>query len=420
MLRRLFDGELLIPFEDQPSPERLLRMVSSQAPEMVGSLIQKLCLYDQIVIPTVDMALIPMLPALVGPNKVLQYLEDGVIRFVRYRGFPAYIGAGNGLEMMEIRSPNNPPPGTPGGWKRKKLSPADKERWKVNDAASSELDEAMATMLAHFRADDIFGSEFATDLSKKALAATDEVTSGSGFFKPAFDEAYRDVREDQALSTLFASNGVGDLRRIPGVEPNQSRWLHERLWNDPIDVLLHLAQFNLEVALARRSLCQDQTAGPSAYSSLSRKARRVMSPADARRAFEMLVAVNGMPDFTEVADNDELLAAILVARDSADGEAFRKWVHANLKDSPEELAAAFSELSISRGVGDLGRFKALRFVVSTAAQGLATLVTGPPGGVAVGFADTFLLDNFLRRDPSPKVFVRELKGSFGTHSALAN
>lgn len=145
-----------------------------------------------------------------------------------------------------------------------------------------------------------------------------------------------------------------------------------------------------------------------------------MDQADADGAFRVITATSGLPDFKELANNDMLHEAVLAARDSAGGAAFRQWFHSNLRDSPEDLAAAFHELTASRGIGDLGPVKVVRFVISTLAQAFATYHGGPGAGVAVAAADTFLVNNFLRRDPSPKMFIRDVKGAFGSYSDLAD
>src|SRR5207245_273864 len=96
----ILDSRLLIPFEDTGPIPRLAELVDDH-PE-IGRLLLNRILYDRLVIPTVDFAVVPLLALWVGPSNLISALRRRRIQLARYRGSIGYIGGGHGLEMFEV------------------------------------------------------------------------------------------------------------------------------------------------------------------------------------------------------------------------------------------------------------------------------------------------------------------------------
>jgi hypothetical protein len=271
-------------------------------------------------------------------------------------------------------------------------------------------------MMQLFGLASILGLDVVTKIETSVLDATAEVNER--FFLPAFDATYRDVLHDQSLRTLFGLRNQ-NLKRLAEVEGNQIRWLHERLWNDDIDVLLHMAQFNMEIALASLVRCEDQTSGPSAKSVLQSKGSAGRSASQASGALTRLLSITGVPDLGQLADDDERLDEVLALRDTTTAAEFRDWFHDHASSDPDGVSQAFVDLLARRGIVGFPA-TAVRFLLSTAAQTAVTVATGDPtAGLAVAALDAFFVERFLRRDPAPKVFLADMKEAVGKYSSRA-
>jgi hypothetical protein len=66
----LFDGWMHLPFGDEPVAMQLAKQPVWEAasPPITDHLVSKLLLYDRVVIPTVDMRVVPCLCVLWGPR----------------------------------------------------------------------------------------------------------------------------------------------------------------------------------------------------------------------------------------------------------------------------------------------------------------------------------------------------------------
>jgi hypothetical protein len=123
-----------------------------------------------------------------------------------------------------------------------------------------------------------------------------------------------------------------------------------------------------------------------------------------------VISITGLPDVGTAARQGALdVHRFLEIRESPECEAFRQWLYSVDAQSDEEIAERLRSMRgrlsrLSRLLdGPAGR--TVRFAVSTAA-GFAPEV-GAAAGLAVGAADSFIVDRLLRA-PGPTSFLSDL------------
>ena len=414
----LLDGRLLYNFEHMPGAYRLMNDLGKPggSSEFVADLVMKLLLWDRLVVPTVDMICVPALVLTLGFRRTLDYFEKGIIKVVRYKGLVAYVGAGHGLTMTEIRSPSNPPPGH-----QAQPLPEDetqRRRQILQDSASQDPDEALRNVLGAMTIPDRLEAYDFGRLEEAVLHSIDEIPSP--FFEPIFEETYHDVLGSPTMCEYFAqcNSNLKHLRNLPG---DKLRVHEGRLWNDEIDVLLHLAQFNIESALASRAECDDQAGRPSARSFLEAKSERLRKSCHARETYTRLASIARLPDLTRLADDDDLCDEVLEVRDSSAADQFRTWFHERVGEDADEAARGLVDLLSATSIADKALVKACRLILTNLASLAASAVAPEAGsiiGSAVSLADSIFVERFLRRDPTPKIFVNELRAIEGRYRML--
>lgn len=73
-------------------------------PILKGKLGEKLLLYDQIVIPTGNFGIIPVLRLWLGDKMFASLVETKIISFLKYTGWVAYVGNGGGVQFFNMGS----------------------------------------------------------------------------------------------------------------------------------------------------------------------------------------------------------------------------------------------------------------------------------------------------------------------------
>lgn len=104
-INTLLDNQLFLHFVLTNLLER--NEMLHQNLQVKGELAEKLLLYDKIVIPTADFAIIPILIDWFGDKLFQEILERNVFSFIRCKGWPGYTGWGRGLIKFEIRKKEN-------------------------------------------------------------------------------------------------------------------------------------------------------------------------------------------------------------------------------------------------------------------------------------------------------------------------
>jgi hypothetical protein len=390
----LFDSHLLVPFEDTGPTSRVEALFENVAE--IERFLRNSLLYDRIIIPTVDFAVVPILLSWLGGSNFIEALGQRRIQLARYRGSLCYIGGGVGLEMFELRST------------------LEERASDLRDLAAVEPAESLAfwgRFPAHV---DLLDPSW-RDIQRAVLDNIVEI--GSAEFEQIADLTYNEVLASETLrSKLHMPNT--DPRKLPNIRSNDRRWLHERLSNDSVDRLLHLAQLNWECYIADQLGADDQVAGPASRSVVASRLARLTGSEQVEVTFANIVNLTRVPSFERAAENDDVLDKLWSRATKRDFVQFRQWFHTHVRDHPEEAQAEFYAAVEAVGVTDSRSFKRLRFLAfALGAKVINDRV--PMLGTALSATASPLLDLFISRFArpyNPKVMIDELKGILGVEA----
>jgi hypothetical protein len=368
----LFDGHWLPPFEDQYTRPIFVDSFFDH-PSETGRFLRTMLLYDRVCLPTVSLLVVPLLLSIIGPDRLLAALSSGEIVLVRYRGAFGYGPNGEGVSLRQARTHLDG-----------HANPEASRPWASTEAVLADLE-------AEFSARSGLVAGAWSAVAEAVLRSIVEVSVGE--LDAVIQATYHDVAGHPAIREAFGVYGER-LRALPDVPDGQVRWLTGGWIGDGVDGLLHLSQANVETYLAERLGARDQTMGPGARDLLAARLAQAAQPGNPDApATPRLLDLRRVSDFSAAHGNDRLLERIWRLRASAEGEAFRRWFHAELCRQPEEAEARLIETLVRPTVGDGGGRRPLRYLtVETRAE-----------------VDGLLLGRFLR--PSgPKVLLDGVRG----------
>ena len=198
----LFDSHLLLPFEFMPTKAQLARFWDN--PTESGRFLRNALLYDRIYVPTVDLLVLVQLVTTIGAHNLIEALESRAISLVRYRGALAYIGNSNGLSLFELRSNQ------------------DGRIEKEEDRTWAPIDEVLNSLGAQFASgpDSVLADEWPT-IARLVMDGTVEIDPRE--FDPVAEATYREVLGNPFVQAAFTLEQRTDLKRIPGIGPDQLR-----------------------------------------------------------------------------------------------------------------------------------------------------------------------------------------------------
>jgi hypothetical protein len=353
----------------------------------IYSFIESILLHDEIIIPIQDYSSVTALLHLLGEDIVIKLLELGVLKFVRLMGVMVYMRGSEeeGGNLVAIESVHNRPV-----------------------AFSAPKSQAINTAFS------VLGTEVKNRdlLLTLLIQATEEISMGS-IVDEIRDETYQDLKKTPLWRNSY-SLGDTELKRFPGIEPFQVRFLG--LTSKPnknvIDALLSIALTNTELRLAQKLECIDSSTASPVGRVLKLKAQRTFKNFESEKAFTYLREIAAITNIGEAVLNDRsLFMNILKLRESRNGEQFRQWFHENCREDKNTIADEYNKLIRGTSLIQSKKNRILRFVV-TEALGF-TPVIGPIIGLAAGAADSFFIEKLLKGN-SPKFFIDDLYQFDGT------
>ena len=201
-----------------------------------GNLAEHLMLYDKIVIPTNDFGIIPILINWLGYETFLETLKEDIFSFVRSKGIMVYLNRGHGINFVTLGESN----------KKKFLW------WQ--DSMFGDIEKSIELQLKN--SIEIKQPEIRKILSL-VIPRSKELTFETEYYKKDFaKETYNDIIETPSLAQYFFNyykikKGERlDLLNLPGLNDNQVRVSAIAPIRDPIDLLLRIAEINLEIAIS--------------------------------------------------------------------------------------------------------------------------------------------------------------------------
>lgn len=353
-------------------------------------LASQLLLYDSIIIPTTDFGIIPILINWLGLKEFEAVLELSVFRFIRRKGLFGYLGNGNGINAFLISPSEN----SKFDWWQEAI-------FGENLETSIELQlEQMCPFISKKRRQNII---------EQVNSHSTTLTYENDFFiKNIVNESYIDIIENESLNKFVSREAkkkgeVIRLNWLKGVEANQLRVLgQEGLIRDSVDLVLRIAEINMEILMATESGNADIFTSEGAENILVKKISRSKIDKSLLVNFNSLLELNNIPDIRHAVISDEIdLSKILSLRKKKISLDFRKWLREVSPQDGRDLEKAYVQILGKSTLSDSLPIRSLRFSITS----IAGLI--PPLGLIVGAIDSFFVEKWLSGF-SPKLFLDEL------------
>jgi hypothetical protein len=349
-------------------------------------------LYDQVVIPTGNLQILPVLRLMLGEGVFDGLIRNKGIVLARYDQWFGYVGNGGGLIFFRIEG--NP--------ERAHLGP------NLGTSFFLPLDEAVDTALKLTNPPSTEGRH--TELKNLLL---DNIVSlpTQKFADELKDEAYKDILSSPYLRDFFALRNAGrSLDNLVGIGPDKLTICCPNLPPAPeavpeIQSVLRVAFENFLLSVGGHTQATEITGDQATLTVLRAKGQRLGYAPEGNGAFAKIQQVSGVPDLGEAFASKQLSPTqILDLRYSKHCQSLRDWF---AKGSPSETA----EETVRRYVESVGKpslvdslpAKLLRFAVTT---GIGTLE--PISGAAASAVDSFLLSKWFP-GKSPRLFMKRAK-----------
>ena len=348
-----------------------------------AQLANTLLLYDSVAIPTYDLGIVPTLVQWLGPECYLDALATDAFKFVRRRGLLAYAGGGTSISTIIIQPGDHP-----------------FEWWQEavfglsTDSLECQIENRLAALPPRLR----------TRLVERTAPHIVEPGYENDFFiKNIVEESYEDVLRTPWLVDLVKREFPGvriELNKLPSVRPDQMRVIGDQGIRDSVDLLLRIADVNLEMFLAAAIGYADLYTIAHAEELLRAKlARRRVAPATLA-GFIKVLELNDLPDIGRAVTEGELtLDQVISLRQHRDAVAFRRWLQTVAVIEPEAMVAAYIKALASEAKPQSWARRTLRLAI-TAAIG----AVNAPAGLAAAVTDTYFLNKWIA-GYSPRLFL---------------
>jgi hypothetical protein len=360
-------------------------------------LASQLLVYEHLIIPTNDFALVPALIQWMGLKEFEEALETDAFRFLRRNGRLAYGGNGLGITAFVLQD-----------------TPEKPFKWWEN-AFHGELDLAVDLQLRHGVSS--LSLQHRESLIKKVIARSQSVDYSDEFFtKNVVNESYADIRDTPELRKYLIqlSTAAGhprsepiDIVRVPGLEARAFQIAGDGVVRNPADLVVRVAEANMEVVLADLAGGTDLLVSSGTEKLLKQKVLRANSPPVSLEGFGRLLDLNKIPDIRAAVESGGLsLSELWKVRQSSNGRRFRKWLSEAELESGRDLERLYVESLGQSSLVESLPLRVLRFALTTIVDSAST--AHPAVGLGVGIVDNFFVEKFLK-GYRPKLMFDELK-----------
>lgn len=254
-----------------------------------GNLAEQLFLYDKIVFPTNDFGIVSILNNWLGYNVLVEALEEDIFSFIRSKGIMIYFNQGNGINFIIAKE-----------------SQQKKFLWWQH-SMFDDFEKSIYLQLSNstnLNADEI------KQILPLIISKSKELTFDTKYYKKDFaKETYKDIQETPSFIKYFfdyykVKDEKLDLLNLPGLKVNEGRVSAIAPIKDPIDLLLKLAEINLEIAMSSFTGGIDIFTSEGANQLLATKFKRLGYSSNQIDGFLKLLDLNNIPDIeTAVANN---------------------------------------------------------------------------------------------------------------------
>lgn len=354
-------------------------------------LANQLLLYEKLIIPTIDFGIIPTLISWLGTSNFIEVLDSNALAFIRKDGIIAYNG-GLGLGLIKIEKGKN----------------SNFQWW--DEALFGDDESSLELQLRNNQLE--LSKQESSLIIQKTLQNTSHIEFKDNSFTDAIvKEAYRDILKSPSLNETFrkyakkAKDGNIYLERLEEVPSNTSRTLkHGFEITDVADLVLRVAEINMEIVMATQSEGADLFTSEGAEKILQQKVFRANLPQRLTNGFVKLLDLKRLPDIRPAIEKEEIsLSEIWKVRESANGRKFRDWLRQADPKNAIELQRIYIEAIEKSLPSDSLPLRILRFAI-TSVLGVVNPVIGLSGSVL----DSFFVDKWIN-GYSPKLFFDELQ-----------
>lgn len=384
--KTILDNHLYIPIDLTPA-DRINESYQADLKNL-SHLVNQLLVYDEIIIPTKDFGIVPILIKWMGKKGFEEALEKKTLSFIRQPFMLCYVGNGNGLQMMSMDE------GVGGKFK-----------WH-QEATFGDHDKAIELQLIHRC------KSFAPRERDRILGLVMNLSNEFKFdenieFKKLIEETYEDIKFDSELTSFIAANEGGreyraNLKRLKGVNSVQARILGRDGIKDGIDLLLRIAQTNLEIIHSHTNNC-DLNISDGGMKFIGNKFRRLGVKPQKSKSLLGLLELNNLPDVGEVVSQGRLtFDEFWEMRNKKNAVKFRDWLANAEIDQARDLEKLYVESLGNQHWIDSVPVKIVRFILSNVLGAIE-----PITGFAAGTLDSFFVDKWIK-GYKPKLFIDEL------------
>lgn len=365
-------------------------MVASNA--QWSALANYILLYDQVIIPTGNLQILPVLRIMLGEDIFDELIRNNVIVLARYDKWFSYIGNGGGIRFFVTSSDpsagENPP--------------------NLFHSYFQPLDEAIDTALVTTQPTSSHKRKI--ELTNLLLEKVAPVTSNIEI-KAFREETYKDVLGSPYLRDFLSIRNKGrSLDHLRGIKASQVNIYSphtpsEKGESPEIRSLLRVAFENFVLSIGTEIGASEITGDGSTLALIKAKGQRVGAAIEGSNAFTQIQEISGVPDIGQAFAEKKFTAEqLLDLRESRHAQTFRDWIGSGSKN--EE-----SEEIVKRYVGSIGKpslidsiqSKLLRFATTT---GIG--VNEPISGTLTGAIDSFLLSKWFP-GKAPRLFLKQAK-----------
>lgn len=351
-----------------------------------------LLLYDQLVIPTGNLQILPVLRIMLGEAAFDQLIRTKGIVLARFDQWFGYAGNGAGLVFFQIKDGPDKPLNFP----------------NLGTAFFKPLDQAIADALLLTNPPSTVErrSEVTNMLIDNVIQLpTQAIVDGLK------DEAYKDVLGSPYLRDFLALRNSGrSLDALHGINPNQLTVFSPHVPPEPNDSLeiravLRVAFENFLLSLGGHSEATEITGDDATLNILRAKGQRLGYAPEGNLAFAKIQKISGVPDLGAAFASKQLTPSqLLDLRYSRHAQALRDWFASGAPSSTEEE-------TVRRYVETVGKpnwietlpAKILRFATTTGVG-----VAEPISGAIISAVDTFQLSKWFPAK-SPRLFLKQAK-----------
>jgi hypothetical protein len=360
-------------------------------PDYWSRLADYILLYDQIVIPTGNLQILPVLRLMLGEDVFDELIQSKAIVLARFDQWFGYVGTGG---VVFYRAGNNPDlPGTAPNLAISHFKPLDEAIDDALIATNPPSTPERKTKIKNLLLDNVVN------------LPTETILTG------VKEEAYADIRSSEYLRDFLSLRNTGrSIDNLVGSKPNTVTIFNPHVPAEPnsppeIRAVLRVVFENFLLSLGGHASASEITGDASTLSVLQAKGQRIGYSPYGRQAFAQLQKVNNVPELGAAFASRQLSAAqILDLRTSKHTQALRDWFANGAPGATaNEVVARYIETIGNPSLLERLPAKVMRFA-ATAAWGAFEPFTG----TVAAAADTFLLNKWFPIT-SPRLFMRQAK-----------